>query len=237
MFGKVPKVTIGRIGQIPIRIDITFLIVPYLLFSALSGRPIGEHWQQMAAVTAGVFLSIFLHELGHALTARLYRVGVVEIVVGGFYGYASMKKMAVTRLRAMAILAAGPTANLVIFGILWLALSNPSFAELTPRGLRWPAGDNLEWLSETVRLMAFLNFLMFAFNLLPVFPLDGGKLFGLVLNRFYTLVTSIRVVSWLSIIFGAIMALYGFGSSIFMVIIGAMIVTTNLSRLRQVKAG
>lgn len=236
MFGRMPKMTIGRVSQIPVRLDITFLIVPYLLFSALSGRPVGEHWQQMAAVTVGVFLSIFLHELGHALTARLYSVRVAEIVVGGFYGYASMKKMAVTRLRAMAILTAGPAANLVIFGILWLALSTPSFAELTPRGLRWPAGGNLEWLAETLRLMAFLNLLMFAFNLLPVFPLDGGKLFGLVLNRFYTAVTSVRVVSWLSIVFGAIMALYGFGSSIFMVIIGAMIVTTNLSRLRLTKA-
>jgi Zn-dependent protease len=230
-----PKVTIGRISQIPVRIDITFLIVPYLLFSALSGRPVGEHWQQMAAVTIGVFLSIFLHELGHALTAKLYRVSVVEIVVGGFYGYASMKKMAVSRLRAMAILAAGPAANLAIFTILWLALSTPSFAELIPRGLRWPAGGNLEWLSETLRLLVFLNLLMFAFNLLPFFPLDGGKLFGLVLNRFYTVVTSVRIVSVLSIIFGAIMALYGFGSSIFMVIIGVMIVTTNLSRLRLTK--
>lgn len=237
MFGNMPKLTIGRISGVPVRIDITFLIVPYLLFNALSGRPIGEHWQQMAAVTVGVFASIFLHELGHALTARLYRVGVVEIVVGGFYGYASMKKMAVTRLRAMAILAAGPAANLAIFGILWLALSTPSFAELMPRGLRWPAGEHLEWLPETIRLLVFLNFLMFAFNLLPVFPLDGGKLFGLVLNRFCTFGTSIRIVSGLSIIFGAIMALYGFGSSIFMVIIGAMIVTTNFSRLRQVKAG
>lgn len=235
MIGNVPKFTLGRISSIPVRLDITFLLIPYLLFNGLSGRPIADHWPQFLAVAAGIFLSILLHELGHALTARRYRVGVLEIVVGGFYGYARMKSAAISRIRAIGILAAGPLANLVLFVLLWLALSAPPLAELSVLGLRWPPGHSFQWLAETVRLLAFINLLMFVFNLFPVYPLDGGKIFGLVLEKITSLRTSLWIVSVLGIAAGAAMVLYGFGANTILAIIGALVVMTNFQRLARLK--
>ena len=236
MFGNLPKLTVGRIRAIPIRADITFLLIPYLLLKGLSGRPIADHWPQFLAVAAGIFISILLHELGHALTAKRYRVGVVEVVVGGFYGYARMQSAAISRIRAISILAAGPVTNLVLFVVFWLALSTPTLSQLGVLGLRWPPGQSFLWLTETMRVLALLNLLMFVFNLFPFYPLDGGKIFGLILDKFTSLRVSLAVVSALGITAGAAMVIYGFGSNTVLAIIGAFVIMTNVQRLSHLKA-
>ena len=236
LFGNWPKLTLGRVGAIPVRLDATFVLVPIFLLNGLSLRLVGENWPAIASGIVGIFLSILLHELGHALTARFHRVGVSEIVVGGFYGYASVKGQAVPRSTLIRILAAGPLANLVIFLALWAALSGSPVFELGTRGPMAAGGGAASWLMDVARMLALVNLVMFVFNLLPAFPLDGGRILGHLLDRVVSAQTSRRIVSGLSILAGAAMILLGLGASTILAIIGLMVVGLNLRRFRRRRA-
>ncbi len=230
LFGSGAKYTIGRVKGIPLRLDATFILVPLALFTAMPSYLDGSLWLAAASGTVGVFLSILLHELGHASVARLHQVGVAEVVVGGFFGYASLKRQAIPRKFRIRILAAGPFTNLVIFTVLWgaLAVLSSQGADVLHR-----AGAPLSWQVETLRALAIVNLAMFVFNLVPAFPLDGGKILGLWLDRSLPLQTSLRIVSALGVAFGIVMIFLGLGISLFLSFIGALVIAANLRRLHR----
>ena len=213
--------------------DATFLLVPLFFFSLGSASRFGEGITAVTFGTAGIFLSILLHEMGHAYTAKRYQVGVSEIVVGGFFGYAALKRQAVPRWMLIRILAAGPFANLAIFLVIWLSLALAASPAVDFTVLVKPVGATMGWTGESLRVLAIVNLAMFIFNMLPAFPLDGGKILGLVLDRKIAPESSRRVVAGISVVIGAAAMLLGFGLSLFLTIIGIMIVAMNLRRLRQ----
>lgn len=231
LFGKTPKLTLGRWKGIPLRLDATFLVVPVFLMTASASQAAGDYVSAVVTGSVAIFLSILLHEIGHAAAAKLQQVGVSEIVVGGFYGYATLKRQAIPRKTLVRILACGPLANLAIFLVLWIGLSAASPHGLGIDGLA-PAGSSPGWLEETARVVALVNLAMFVFNSLPAFPLDGGRILGLLLDRIVPGRTGLYIVIGLSILLGAVMIILGLRTSIILVVIGVMIVTTNLRRLR-----
>jgi len=110
-----PRLELFRLAGIPVRVDITFALVPLFLFGILQQAPFAIAGPAFAAIIAGVFLSILLHEIGHATVARLLGVRVGEILVGGFYGYARMLDAPRSTAANVAILFAGPLANGLLF--------------------------------------------------------------------------------------------------------------------------
>ncbi len=235
LFGNWPKLTIGQIQSIPIRLDATFVLV---LIFALNGVPVnmlGQFWYAVAAGAIGIFFSILLHELGHALTAKRYGVGVQEVVIGGFYGYARLRRQAVPRAVMIRIIAAGPLVNLVIFATLWLILSLPGLTGLVPQKLVTRTGSITDWQTATLQLLVVVNLAMFVFNFLPAFPLDGGRILGLVLDGKLPKQVSVIIVSALGLVLGLLMILFGMKVSIILSLIGWMIVLTNFRRMRRVR--
>nr|HML30309.1 peptidase M50 [Hyphomicrobium sp.] len=115
-----PRLELFRLGGIPIKIDITFVLVPLFLFNVFQNSP-----NTFAILVFGVFLSVLLHELGHATLARLFRVPVGEILVGGFYGYARMLQAAPSTFANILILFAGPLTNGLLFLLCWHVLGQP----------------------------------------------------------------------------------------------------------------
>ena len=157
----------GTVAGIPIRLHITFLFVVTLIGTAhwLKG---GTHALAAALVlVAGLFGSVLLHELGHALAARRYGIRTRDIVLLPIGGVARLESMPEQPSREIVVALAGPAVNVVIAGALfaWLAVSG-TFEPLASLGLA--SGSLVE------RLMA-TNLGLAAFNLLPVFPLDGGR--------------------------------------------------------------
>ena len=233
MFGNWPKITLGYVSGIPIRLDFTFVIVPLLFLNRFSAQAGNELWFEIGAVIVGVFLSVLLHELGHALSARSFGIGVAEVVVGGFYGYARMLPHRTTRRRSVAVLAAGPGANLLIFLALWAFLSFPSIGELrTIAFVGYPQTVEPVWLAKALGLLTLINLAMFVFNLLPAFPLDGGRIVDQVLSYVMTPQKGVRVSAILGVIVGAVIAYFGMGLGIFLALIGVFILIVNLGRLR-----
>ena len=159
---------VARIAGIDIYIHATFLLLIYLVGIS--------YWNQVgtvAAVISGVgyilalFLCVVLHEFGHSLTARRYGIETRNITLLPIGGVASLEKMPDDPRQEINVAIAGPAVNFVIATLLYLYLSatnNQAAAE----PLSLTEGSFL------YRLM-LMNIFLGLFNLLPAFPMDGGR--------------------------------------------------------------
>lgn len=227
-----PKAQIGQVAGIPVLFDITAIFVPLVFLSSISMTNLWGTLPTVLLVVFGVFFSVFLHELGHAAAARRYNLPVSEIVIGGFYGYARITRRAPSRGRAMMVLFAGPLANLFLFALLWMVLGMP---RLGPWGfLGYPmAGITMiydyPWLVRAVRWLAHINLIMFVLNLLPAFPLDGGRIYRLALMRWINTDQAARLIAVIGIAICALLAIrFGLGSIITLLIL-AQVAIQNIA--------
>ena len=154
------KLGVATVAGIPVRVHATFLLfLGWIAYVAgLSG----------AALVAGLFLCVLLHEFGHALTARRYGVGTRDITLYPIGGLAMLDG----RLRArqeLWVALAGPAVNLAIVGVILLG---------TTLAGRQPFDTGTYFGA-----LAASNLLMAGFNMLPAFPMDGGRVLRALLAR------------------------------------------------------
>jgi len=165
---------IGRIFGIPIYLHPTWLIIFGLVFWMLETqlRGIAPHWSAelrlgLAAAAALLFFaSILLHELGHSVLAIRHRVPVKSITLFVFGGVALMERDPDDPRAEMEIAIAGP----VVSALLALAFSVATRALPEAAPVRFLTG----WLGD-------VNLIVALFNLIPGFPLDGGRVLRAVL--------------------------------------------------------
>ena len=153
---------LGRIGGIPIYLDMFFVLVLLLFtlpyFTAGSTQAVSAGF----VIVVGLLFSILLHELGHAVAGRIFKAHVSHIELTGLGGVANFERSLPTSAIARSIIyLAGPAANL----FLWWA-----FDALA--GLALAGGYRV--LAVPLGVLASSNFVLLVFNLLPAYPLDGG---------------------------------------------------------------
>lgn len=160
---------LGKILGIDLYIHGTFWLLPlFILISGiLSGGTVSVVGWDLALIF-GVFGCIALHELGHSLAARAYGIGTRDITLYPIGGVASLERMPEKPRREIAIALAGPAVNIVI-ALALLAMMMGQFV-LFPIDVAAP-GEIAEFLG---RLMVG-NLILAGFNLLPAFPMDGGR--------------------------------------------------------------
>jgi Zn-dependent protease len=126
------------------------------------------------AILLAFFTCVVLHEFGHSLTALRYGVGVRRILLMPIGGMAEFDSIPREPSRELAITLAGPAVNFAIAAGLWLLAGMPA---------GWPRGDYDFAASATgfAQLLVHWNLLMGLFNLVPVFPMDGGRIFRALL--------------------------------------------------------
>jgi Zn-dependent protease len=220
-FADTPRLELFRLAGIPIKVDITFFLVPIFMLPTLE-----RSLTAGILVVVGVFLSIVLHELGHALTARLFKVPVGEILVGGFYGYARMLQPAPSVAANIIILFAGPLANGLIFVLCRYSLHQPLF------GFSGQLPES-SWLYGypaavyTAFTLAQINLAMLVFNLLPAFPLDGGRIYRDMLSSVVSRTYAVRAIAALGVVVGVWSAFAALKYSIVLLLIGAQIAIMN----------
>lgn len=155
---------IGSLAQIPIYLHFTLLLLlAWVIWTAVrSGGAVAPR----VLFVVGLFASVFLHELGHALMARRYGIRAAEIVLYPFGGVARLRSMGTPR-QEFWISLAGPMVSILI-GLVLLASFN-----LTGR---WDAAGQVPNTPRAVlQWLMMANFVLAAFNLIPAFPLDGGR--------------------------------------------------------------
>ncbi len=172
---------IGTVFGIPIKVHVTLLIILPLLALRI-GTGLGIHfvWGLMAA--AGLFGSVAVHELGHAVVAMNKRIRVREILLLPIGGLAQLERMPSRPRDEIHIAVAGPLVSLALaVGSFFLYLF---FAGWMPRSV-----------PLLFAVLASMNFMLAVFNMLPSFPMDGGRVFRALLTPRLGRVVATRIAA------------------------------------------
>ena len=163
---------IGTLLGIPIRIHATFVFL--LVWLGMSAAASSRDVPVEIVFVLALFACVVLHELGHAAMARRFGVRTREIVLYPFGGVAWLEQIPGGRAELLIALA-GPAVNVVIAGVCALALVAFSLPHPFQQTLPWER-------SGMVQKLLSANVLLVLFNLIPAFPMDGGRVLRAVLS-------------------------------------------------------
>lgn len=229
-------IPLGRILGIPIGLDYSwFLIFGLVTWSLASsyfpaefkGWPVAQYWIVGAVTAILMFASVLLHELGHAVVARLYKIPVRSITLFIFGGVARMGSEPPNATSEFWIALAGPATSLalaVLFGLLQ------------------PLAGAFEQLLAVFKYLAYINASVAIFNLIPGFPLDGGRVFRAVVwavthnLRQATFIAAYlgRVIAYLLIAFGVSQLFVGqLGNGLWIAFIGWFLENAASAQIQQ----
>ncbi len=158
------SLTLGTVIGIPIRIHFTFLLL--LVWYGYYSSRMGHDLVLAILFLLLLFACVVLHELGHAAMARRFGVRTREIVLYPIGGIARLENIPQGRAELLIALA-GPAVNLALAAVLWIVLG------LTGRGFALPR--QLVAPGQLLSYLFLVNVVLVLFNLLPAFPMDGGR--------------------------------------------------------------
>jgi Zn-dependent protease/CBS domain-containing protein len=165
------NIPLGRIMGIPIGLDYSWFLIFGLMTWMLAGSYFPAefktlspalYWMMGAVTSLMLFASVLLHELGHSVVALRYRIPVRSITLFIFGGVAQIGAEPPSAIAEFLIAIAGPIVSFAL-AVLFTVLE--------------PAVAGIEPLWGIVKYLAYINFALAAFNLIPGFPLDGGRVF------------------------------------------------------------
>ena len=165
------NIPIGRILGIPIGLDFSWFIVFALLTWMLAGSyypaefkdwPPVLYWVTGAATAIMLFASVLLHELGHSVVALRYGIPVRSITLFLFGGVAQVEAEPPSATAEFLIAIAGPLVSLVLAVVFYTVQ---------------PLAAGLEPLLGLAKYLAYINLALALFNVIPGYPLDGGRVF------------------------------------------------------------
>jgi len=200
------NIRLGSLLGIPILVNpswfllfgiVTWVLATQVYPDALTTASASTHFIMAAISVVLFFVSVVLHELAHSVVAKRYKIPVRSITLFVFGGVAQITREATKPLNELLMAVAGPLTSLVLgagfFGV-WFLLGGQATR---------PVDYVLFWL-------AWMNVVLGVFNLLPAFPMDGGRVFRSILwliTRNYNRATAIaawsgRVIAWAMMAFG-----------------------------------
>ncbi len=233
---KSQGIPLGKILNIPVNVDYSwFLIFILLTWSlAISYYPsefrhwsIALYWILGAITTIMLFVSVLLHELGHSIVALRYKIPVRNITLFIFGGVAQIASEPPTAMSEFWIAIAGPVVSFLLAGIF--SLLEFIFQSLTP-------------LFALMKYLAYINGTLGLFNLIPGFPLDGGRVFRAIVwgtSNDFRKATRIasgvgRVIAYLFILVGVYYIFSGnFAGGIWIAFIGWFLESAAQSQVQQ----
>jgi Zn-dependent protease/predicted transcriptional regulator len=204
MFGK--RVTLFKLFGFEVRIDASWLIIAALMLWSLAvgvfpfwypGLSRATYWWMGAAGAVGLFASIIVHELFHSLVARRFGLPMRGITLFVFGGIAEMEQEPQSAKAEFMMAIAGPLASIGI-GFICYALAVAGSGA-------WPVA-----ILGVVVYLAWINWILAAFNLIPAFPLDGGRVLRAALWHYKgDLQRATRIASGVGATFGVVLMALG----------------------------
>lgn len=193
-------ISLGRIFGIPIGLDISWFLIFGLLTWLLAANyfpgefddwPVAQYWIVSVVTAILFFASVLLHELGHSLVAMRYKITVNRITLFIFGGVAEIGAEPPSPAAEFWIAVAGPAVSLALAGMFFvLQIMLSAFAPLF----------------ALLKYLAFINAILAGFNMIPGFPLDGGRVLRAIL---WAVTASLRRATLIATTIGRVIA-FGF---------------------------
>jgi Zn-dependent protease len=205
--------TIGKLFGIPIRVHVTFFLL--LAFVAFAGKTLANGMYAVLFVIV-VFVCVVLHELSHSLMAMHYGHKVRSITLLPIGGMAQMDEIPEKPREEIVISVAGPVASIAISVILLAAIYF----------LKIPIGSPLStsfWEGNLVASLFWINLFLAAFNLIPAFPMDGGRVLRGVLGVFMPHMKATRIAVFVGQLFAVLLFFFGLFYNIWLALIAVFI--------------
>lgn len=200
---------------VPVRLHFTFvLLLSFLIVTALGydSTPV------FATFVLGLFASVLLHEVAHAAVGARFKIRTLEIVMFPIGGVSRMQRRLLPREETWISLA-GPLANLLVaLGIFLYVASTKQPINVQPSDLLHPSSGKL------LPLIGFANLLLAGFNLIPAFPMDGGRLLRALLSFVRPEDEATRIATWMGRVVAFSLGLYGLVHGEFMLVFFAFFI-------------
>ncbi|MFM2207819.1 MAG: hypothetical protein RL213_1794 [Bacteroidota bacterium] len=199
------NLSLGSVSGIRIYLHWSFfLLLIYLVVSELMKTGSWTASLQLTLFVLSVFATVVLHELGHALTAKRYGCRTKDIVLLPIGGVARMERLPEVPSQEIKVALAGPAVNVILAALTYLlffrSIPLPEASSLSqPDAVSWPAH------------FFYANLVLALFNLLPAFPMDGGRVLRGLLSLRMDRLAATRVAARL----GQFMAFLMFVAGIF----------------------
>lgn len=217
---------------IPVFIHWTFgFIFVFILWNAQSEGMTTMETLTYTALFMSLFVCVLLHEYGHALAARRYGVKTQDIVLMPIGGVARLEKMPDKPMQEFVVAIAGPMVNVVIAILLMLGiwlLTDPAYIELmanlvisTEEGneIIEEAGIQIPQTLQFAINLAILNIVLVIFNMIPAFPMDGGRVFRALLSMKTGRPKATRIASMVGQVIAGLIIFLGIWTNAFMIIV------------------
>ncbi len=214
---------VGSLSGISLYIHATFWLMPLLVIGSNLGQVSFVELIFNLTLLFGVFASIVLHEFGHAFAARSFNINTRDITIYPIGGIARLEKMSEDPFEELVISLAGPAVNFIIALLLlpfWFNL------------VTFPYDDdiliNLNSFTSTFifyfRMLMASNVGLLVFNLLPIFPMDGGRVFRALLNLSIGFSRATRIAVFIGNLGAVCLVFFGFFSSNYSLILLAFFI-------------
>lgn len=208
--------TVGSVRLFGVTVRFHFTFVLLLVFLTVMGLGAKQSSAASALYIIGLFASVLLHELGHAAVGKIYGIRTIDIVMFPIGGVARVEKNP-KPAQELWIALAGPLVNVVI-ALVMLAFLYYRRQIVGVHDLIDPTDANL------IQRIAFGNLILAAFNLLPAFPMDGGRVLRAILARFKSEDEATRIAAWAGRMLAISMGFYGLIWMQFMIVFVAFFV-------------
>jgi len=202
---------IGTIKKIPIRLHFTLIIVFFLISWTLATGFMpryyptlneSQYWMMGSIGAVILFISILLHELSHSLLSIRYGIGVHQIILFIFGGISDIKDETKDFKKEFKIAVVGPLTSYALSGLFWILFITISYInDYNFQNI----GEYLTLIEGILLYGSIVNLIIGSFNLIPAFPLDGGRMLRAGLTKWkkdFDQATSIASKIGIAISFG-----------------------------------
>jgi len=206
------SVVVGTVRGIELRVHVSFLLL-VVLFAAAAPEPGISSALTNVGWLVAIFACVVVHELAHCFMARRRGAQVDEILLFPLGGVSRLRNLPESPGDEFAIAIVGPLTSIGL-GVLAAALCLATGASLLP--IDPVAGP---WLAR----LAWLNLILGVFNLLPAFPLDGGRVLRALLERNRDLETATRLATRVGHLLAGTLIVVGFLFDVWLMLIGVFV--------------
>ena len=219
------SIQIGKVMGIPIKIHISFLLV-LVLFPVIFANDAVFGFADVAStslryalaltLTILLFSCVLLHELGHSWVAMRYGIKIRSITLILLGGIAAMEEVPRDPRAEMRISIAGPLVSLAIgmfCYLMYIGLSTCSTVQISA----------ISYISHFLWSLAYINIVLFLFNLIPAFPTDGGRMLRAWYAGRMPYLQATRKAVYVGKMFAIAMGVFGLFASIWLILIAFFI--------------